>query len=635
MGDGRAGPEAFDSWNLRVLIVDDQPEIHEDFQEMLQDSNPSMASDDSEASFMPPRRPSARPAFKLQHATNGVDAYNMIAQAVHDGSPVAVAFVDIRMPPGINGIETAQRLHRLDRHVELVLMTAYSEPLPEIVEDVELLRKLLYIRKPFDREEIQQIARSLTAKWNVERELAASRRRLVESHRRLEAVLDATGDAIAMYDRDARLIFANRGYQRLFDLSEAALWDLPLGAALQLFTEPSRGAPVTADGPPATRGDETVVELKPADGGREPARLFYRSTQALRGDSGDRMGDLVVYRDLSREVVIESMRREVQLLRSELRSACSLSGIVGSSDGIRRACALVRRAAASDISVLIRGESGTGKELFAKALHFNGPRKAGPFLAVNCSAVPEGLIETELFGHERGAFTGATAARIGYLEQATGGTLFLDEVGDMPAGLQAKLLRVLQERDIRRVGGTVTIPVDVRVVAATNRDMEAAMRAGTFRDDLYYRLAVFPIVIPPLRTRPDDISLLADHFIEKHSVRLRTAVQGISPGALRLLARYAWPGNVRELENVICRALVMETTDVLQASSLPPELALPHTVPPAGVGVGAPLADVERQTIVRAVAAADGNLTQAAHALGINRATLYRKLKKYGLSASA
>ena len=310
---------------------------------------------------------------------------------------------------------------------------------------------------------------------------------------------------------------------------------------------------------------------------------------------------------------------------------------------MRKVSELMQRAVASDVNVLVTGESGTGKELVAKALHFNGPRKRGSFIAVNCAAVPETLMETEMFGHERGAFTGAAAQRTGCFERAAGGTLLLDEIGDMPVALQAKLLRVLEEREVTRVGGRMTIPIDVRVVASTHRDLEAAIRDGEFREDLYYRLAVFPIDVPPLRERRDDIPLLAEHFRKKHANRLGADVRGISPAATALLARYEWPGNVRELENVIRRSLMLETTEVLQATTLPADLVPPavtatETGPPGKTDAGptlGTLADVERGAIAAAIERSGHNLTRAATALGIDRTTLHRKLKKYGLRGLA
>ena len=363
-------------------------------------------------------------------------------------------------------------------------------------------------------------------------------------------------------------------------------------------------------------------------------RLFYRSTAAVRDGRGEMIGCLVLYRDVSKEIEAEQMRAEVLRLRTELETTGSFADLVGTGPGMRQVYALMKQAAEGDIAVLIRGESGTGKELVAKSVHHTSPRKQGPFVALNCAAIPETLIESELFGHERGAFTGATEQRLGAFERADGGTILLDEIGDMPYALQGKLLRVLQEREIQRVGGTTPIPIDIRVMTATNKDIERLVRKGEFRQDLFYRIAAFPIEIPPLRERREDIPLLARHFLDKHAERVDKSISGTSTAALRLLIQYDWPGNVRELENAIERAVLLETDVVLQAGRLPPQLSPVIAVgsdgsPPTAI---LPLAEVERQALVHALEVADNNITQAAQALGINRATLHRKLKKYDLS---
>ena len=622
-------PEIGELSNLRVLIVDDQEEIHQDFMEMLQDGSAPMASDQAAADFGGTESAFALPKFDLLHAHSGEEAVATVDEARRSGRPLAVAYVDIRMPPGIDGVKTVRRLRQIDRDIEIVIMTAYTDkPLSEILGEMDLLHKLLYIRKPFAREVIQQIALSLAVKWNVEQALADSRRLLTDSHRRLEAVLDATGDAIALYDGAARLVFANRSYQQLFDIPPRKLQKLSRDAAMMRFNEALPPSLLPAGDVHAfTAGrDGSIVESlgAPSDSGQ--ARLFHRSWRPVREGDGQVIGDLVVFRDVSQGIEVDRMKLEVERLQGELEDTYSLGGIVGSSAAIRHVLALVRQVVSSDVSVLVQGESGTGKELVAKALHFSGPRRKGPFVAVNLAAVPETLIESELFGHERGAFTGALARRIGYFEQAHGGTLLLDEIGEMPSAVQARLLRVLQEGQIRRVGGTTEIRVDVRVVAATNRDLEAAARDGAFRQDLYYRIAVFPIVVPPLRTRPEDIPLLAAHFLKKHAARIGRTMHGISAGARLLLTRYRWPGNVRELENVICRALVLETTSVLQAGNLPPALSLPG----ASRSPMASLAEIERQSIAHALEVSGHNVTKAAQALGIDRTTLHRKLKKSG-----
>ena len=621
--------------NNRVLVVDDQPEIHDDFGEMLRSGIAEWAADDLAAVFLPEEAPAPFPDFELLHATSGEDACEVVRAGREAERPVTLAYVDVRMPPGIDGVETIRRIRRIDRDVELVIMTAYTDKrLPEIVRDMELLHKLLYIRKPFAREEIQQITLSLVAKWNVERELAQRRRQLVIDRQRLEAVLDATGDAIAMYDVAGRLAFANRWYEKLFGATAGELAEVPADAAASRFTEWYResGAPETL-----SLGEGGHLVRKSASDRAPDRRLFHRSKRHVHDDGENLIGDLFVYRDVSREIEVERMKAEVLRLRSELETTWSFDGMLGSSTAMQRVYGLMKRALeANGLPVLVRGESGTGKELVARCLHFNGPRKAGPFLAVNCAAVPESLFESELFGHERGAFTGATQRRIGHFERSAGGTILLDEIGDMQPVLQAKLLRVLQEREIRRVGGEALIPVDIQVIAATNQNLEEAIAAGRFREDLYWRIAVFPIEIPPLRDRPEDIPELAEHFLRKYAERNERSVRGISIGALRRLLRHDWPGNVRELDSAIARAVLIETTDVLQESSLPPlgSRSTPARQGPEAAGrrTGVrPLEEVERQALVDALETCGNNVTRAASALGIHRATLHRKLKSYGL----
>ena len=619
--------------NNRVLIVDDQQEIHDDFREMLMPGPGQPSKDDLAAAFMREEEEAWLPEFELLHASSGEEAYEIVRSGMESGLPVAVAYIDIRMPPGIDGIETIRRIRTIDRDVEIVIMTAYTDKaLPEIVHDMELLHKLLYIRKPFAHEEIQQITLSLVGKWNIERELAEKGRQLSDNHRRLEAVLNATGDAIAMHDSTGRLVFANQVYEELLGLKESELKEIPppdLTARLEeRFREPD-----LSDVEGRFLLDSGNVVETTTSGQVPKQRLYYRSTAPVRDSDGKEIGSLVLYRDVSREVEAEKMRAEVLRLRTELETTYSFAGMVGNSPGMRQVYTLMQQAAEGDITVLIRGESGTGKELVARSFHLNSPRKQGPFVAVNCAAIPETLIESELFGHERGAFTGATEQRIGAFERADGGTILLDEIGDMPFALQGKLLRVLQEREIQRVGGTAPIPVDIRVMTATNKDLERSVREGEFRQDLFYRVSAFPIAIPPLRERREDIPLLARHFLEKHAERAGKSLNGISTAALRMLLQYDWPGNVRELENAIERAVLLETDGVLQAGSLPPQLSPVIAAgsggsPPAGV---LPLVEVERQALAHALEVLDNNVTQAAQALGINRATLHRKLKKYDL----
>jgi transcriptional regulator with GAF, ATPase, and Fis domain len=329
---------------------------------------------------------------------------------------------------------------------------------------------------------------------------------------------------------------------------------------------------------------------------------------------------------------VEQIEGERDLLRAASRVE---HGMVGESAAMKKVYRLVARVAPTDSTVLIRGESGTGKELAAQALHQNSERRERPFVAINCAALTETLLESELFGHERGAFTGALAQKKGKLEVADGGTLFLDEVGEMAPVLQAKLLRVLQERAFERVGGTRTIRVDVRVVAATNRDLEEAVRAGAFRQDLYYRLNVVSFEMPPLRERREDIALLATHFAAKYGAKSRRKVTGVSAEARACLTGYDWPGNVRELENALERAVVLGST----ASILPEDL--PETVleaEPAEGSAPPPLTkyheavrEAKRRLIARALEQSDGAVTEAARALGVHPNYLHRLMRNLNL----
>lgn len=337
---------------------------------------------------------------------------------------------------------------------------------------------------------------------------------------------------------------------------------------------------------------------------------------------------------------VEAMKAEVIQLRAVLEKEYVFDNIIGKSQKMQGIYALIQQATESNVTILIQGESGTGKELVAKAIHFNSLQTTKPFVVVNCAAIPETLIESELFGHERGAFTGATTRRIGKFEQAHRGTIFLDEIGEMQTSLQVKLLRVLQEREIQRVGGTNNIPIDLRVIAATNKDLEAAVKAGNFREDLFYRIAVFPIVIPPLRERRGDISLLAEHFLKRHAETTGKSITGISAEALQILMDYGWPGNVRELENIIQRAALLEPSDVLQArntalreiGSAHEQLHVPGALGDTAVATKIlPLEAVEKQAIAHAMKVKGNNITHAAQALGIDRTTLHRKLKNYDL----
>lgn len=326
--------------------------------------------------------------------------------------------------------------------------------------------------------------------------------------------------------------------------------------------------------------------------------------------------------------------RENTELKEQLKERYKFDEIVSTSRAMEDVLNLAGRVAASNATVLLRGESGTGKELIAKAIHFHSARAGYPLIKVNCAAFPEALLESELFGHEKGAFTGATARRIGRFEAADKGTVFLDEIGELSAGMQVKLLRVLQEKEFERLGGNQTIRVDVRIIAATNRDLEAAIRDGRFREDLYYRLNVVSVVIPPLRERKEDIPALMDFFIKRYSAENRKKIAGVSAEVRDLLMRYDYPGNVRELENIIERAVVLAKAGTITTNDLPIHIRLPsgggevRLRKPEG-GLKETLETIERGLILDAVKEAGGVQTKAAERLGISERVLRYKLRKY------
>ena len=333
-------------------------------------------------------------------------------------------------------------------------------------------------------------------------------------------------------------------------------------------------------------------------------------------------------------LIASSLKKEVDELKTELKQKYTFSNIIGQSGVMQEIFKSVEKVVNSNVTVLIQGESGTGKELIARAIHFHSSVRSGkPFVAVNCTALPESLLESELFGHEKGSFTGAVGRRIGKFEQANNGTIFLDEVGLMSFATQAKLLRVLQEREFERVGGAELLKVDVRVISATNRDLEDAMKKGEFREDLYYRLSVFPIKLPALRERREDIPLLAAHFLKKYSDQENKKVEGINPDSLELLMAYNWPGNVRELENAIERAVVLTNDDEITAKELPQAVRSigEKKIYESDNTLSSWIEKLEEDALRQALLENEGNISKTAKKLGIGRATIYRKAKKYGL----
>jgi Nif-specific regulatory protein len=334
----------------------------------------------------------------------------------------------------------------------------------------------------------------------------------------------------------------------------------------------------------------------------------------------------------SRMEEIERLREENISLHIELKEKFKPSNIIGNSGIMHEVYKLIERVSVTNATVFIRGESGVGKELIADAIHYSSPRADMPIIKVNCSALPESLIESELFGHEKGAFTGAEKLRKGRFELAEGGTLFLDEIGDLPAQTQVKILRTLQEKEFERVGGSTTLKANVRIIAATNRNLEEAIEKGTFREDLFYRLNVFPIYVPPLRERVNDIPTLVDHFIQKCNKQNGTDIKRISSSAIDMLMVYHWPGNIRELENCIERSCIMSTDGVIRAHNLPPTLQTATSSGTESKGtLDSILGRVEKQMIIETLHQSNGNMTKAAEHLGITERIMGLRIKRYNI----
>jgi PAS domain S-box-containing protein len=433
----------------------------------------------------------------------------------------------------------------------------------------------------------------------------------------LTAVFDQLSDALIVYDRDQRIRGVNKAAELLFGLSAEEMMGRDCRDVFRCgVCEPGCGVLVGLSQAPSIA--RTTVRIH-TDHGRE--RLAVISTTQLYDEGGEMQGMVATIRDVTEEVAPQ--RREV----------------VADSKAMRDLMHFTKRVAASEATtILLEGENGTGKDLIAKTLHYESMRRAEPFIAINCAAIPETLLESELFGYERGAFTDAKAQKRGIFELADRGTLFLDEIGEIPLMLQAKLLRVLEDQSFRRLGGLKDIQLNLRVVAATNRNLRDAVTSGHFRQDLFFRLNVIHIVIPPLRERPDDILPLARFFVQHYNLKFKRRIEGISPDAAHLLLGHDWPGNVRELRNAVERAMILEESPVITPASLP--ISLSHGSAERGLAVAAPvampdtglsLADHERTLLAQALQKSGGNQTQAARLLHITRDTLRYKMKKFNL----
>ena len=434
----------------------------------------------------------------------------------------------------------------------------------------------------------------------------------------LEAIFDQLSDGLFIYDKTLRIVGVNQSAQRLFGLTADEMVGKQCKELFHCIAcEPSCGM---LQGVASSGSLPTGTISLHLDNGRE--RMVVIRTVQLFDQAGELEGVVATVKDITEES--EPARRQ----------------IIAESQAMREVLNFVRRVAISEAaSILIEGENGTGKDLIAKTLHYQSLRQSEPFLAINCAAIPETLLESELFGYEKGAFTDARAQKRGLFELADKGTLFLDEIGEMPLSLQAKLLRVLEDQCFRRLGGLRDITIDVRIIAATNKNLREAVREGAFRQDLYYRLNVIQLIVPPLRERPQDILPLARFFIEHYNAKFKRQIEGISPEAESLLLGHDWAGNVRELRNAIERAMILEDTTYIRPASLP--IAVRGADPSAAASAGMQMAsfggdamslvEQERRLLVQALEKTGGNQTQAARLLRITRDTLRYKMKKFNL----
>ncbi len=441
----------------------------------------------------------------------------------------------------------------------------------------------------------------------------------------LEAVFDHISDALILYDNQRVVTGVNRAAEKLFGLRAEQMVGHDCSEVFRCgICEPGCGVLLSLGEPPQASANGTVRIH--TDNGRE--RLAVIRTSPVLDENNELVGSVATVRDVTDEM--EPQRREV----------------IADSPAMRDLMQFVRRVAASEATtILIEGENGTGKDLIAKSLHYQSTRQTEPFIAINCAAIPETLLESELFGYEKGAFTDARSQKRGIFELADKGTLFLDEIGEIPLVLQVKLLRVLEEQSFRRLGGLKDIQLDLRVIAATNKNLRDAVREGAFRQDLFYRLNVIHIDIPALRHRPEDILPLARFFVDHYNRKFKRQLDGISPEAGRILMAHDWPGNVRELRNAIERAMILEETNRVTPASLPGSLSQPGgsmtatgasgsleaTGGAQAVGLGISLEENERRLVQQALEETGGNQTKAAKLLKVTRDTLRYKMKKYGL----
>ena len=565
----------------RVLIVDDEPGIVHSFSLLL-----------------------SQDGYEVRSAPSAAAALQLLESWTCD-----VAFVDIKLG-STTGVDLLKLLRISNPLLQVVLIT--GQPEVETASEAVRLGACNYLAKPIMPHDLLAAARNaLTVK-----QLADEK----ERHRAdLEAIFRSLSDGIMMLDIHGQLMQANEAASRI-----CSCLALQLHTAADCAHQPCDGACRELIQESLTTGRPAKQERIRCQRPQKPNQVVTISTSPIRDHSDNCTGVVVVLRDETR----------IDELEGQLSTRRSFGRMIGGSSAMQRIYTQIEALADVPSTVLINGESGTGKELVAEALHTSGSRRNKPFIKVNCSALPETLLESELFGHVKGAFTGAIANKMGRFQKADGGTIFLDEIGDISPAMQMRLLRVLQEREFERVGDATTIKVDVRVITATNHDLAERVRQGKFREDLYYRLNVIKLLLPPLRERKGDLEPLIDHFIERFAASFHKTISGISNQALEVLQRHSWPGNVRELQHVLEHACVLTRSNQVDLESLPHDLAAqphqPASPQQTAAAAAAPAAVPTTScpiSIQEALAKAGGNKSKAAKLLGISRRTIYRQLR--------
>ncbi len=559
----------------RILVVDDEESIRFTFKSFLEDEG-----------------------YEVLTAAKVDEARSLMMESDFD-----LVLADILLGDG-TGIDILREVRRRNPKCPVVIFT--GAPTVETSAEALRLGAYDYIPKPVKQETVVRVSN-----------MAISHKKIVDEKDRyranIEAIFKGIKDAVLMVDMNRAVVEANEAVKEVLGYERGAI----LGKSLDQLEGIYRGFRGIVEDT-LTKGEPINADQIECRNGSSRSRVFSVSTSPLFDDFEGISGTVVVIKDKTRLVALER----------QLTERRKFYNIIGHSSKMREIYSLIESLSDVDSTVLITGESGTGKELIAEALHFNGIRSAGPLVKVNCSALMESLLESELFGHAKGAFTGAVNERRGRFETAQGGTILLDEIGDISQSLQLRLLRVLQNKEIERVGDSTSISVDVRVIASTNRNLRGLIKSGKFREDLYYRIKVVEIHLPALRERREDIPLLVEHFLAKLSGKLKKKVEGVSNDVMAMFMLHEWPGNVRELENVLEHAVIVCQKDIITVEDMPMDtfetsrvMEMPEDFEKR----------VSRQKIIDALKKAGGNKAKAARILGISRRTIYRKIQEFGI----